>query len=205
MIKKAPVILGFDTSSAACRVALMRGEDVLDHVVEEMSKGQAERLMGLCEEVLTRNGFAATDLAAIGVGTGPGNFTGTRISVSAARGMALGLSIRAVGVSAFDALRFGHSGPCACSVDARRGAFYLQRFDQKEAGLDPVLIEASENPEFEGPMIGHKGQEALYPTAIAICRATAEQYTRPVPRPAPLYIRPADAAPARDAPPTILA
>ena len=64
-----------------------------------MDKGQAERLMPLLEEVLAEGGIGWADLTALAVGTGPGNFTGVRIAVAAARGLALGLGIPAIGVT----------------------------------------------------------------------------------------------------------
>ena len=99
----APLVLGFDTSAGHCAAALMRGGKVLSSRLEEMTRGQAERLMILLEEVLVEGGAAWQDLDAIGVGVGPGNFTGIRIAVSAARGLALGLEVPAVGVDGFEA------------------------------------------------------------------------------------------------------
>jgi tRNA threonylcarbamoyl adenosine modification protein YeaZ len=98
-----PIILGFDTSAAHCAAALLCGDRVLVSRREEMTRGQAERLMPLLEECLSDAGFGWSDLTAIGVGIGPGNFTGIRIAVSAARGLALALDIPAVGVDGFDA------------------------------------------------------------------------------------------------------
>jgi len=69
-----------------------------------MARGQAERLMPMLEEMLAQAGHAWRDLAAIGVGTGPGNFTGIRIAVSAARGLSLALGVPAIGVSGFEIL-----------------------------------------------------------------------------------------------------
>lgn len=86
-----PLILGFDTSAAHCAAVLLRGDMVLAAQHEDMTKGQAERLMPMLEQVLAEAGAGWGDLAALGVGIGPGNFTGVRISVSAARGLALGL------------------------------------------------------------------------------------------------------------------
>ena len=93
-----PLILAFDTSAAHCAAALLSGDRVLARVAEAMPRGQAERLMGLLHEVLSGSGHDWRDLDAIGVGIGPGNFTGIRISVSAARGLALGLGVPAYGV-----------------------------------------------------------------------------------------------------------
>ncbi|KAF0675328.1 tRNA (adenosine(37)-N6)-threonylcarbamoyltransferase complex dimerization subunit type 1 TsaB [Profundibacterium mesophilum] len=96
------MILAFDTSAAHCAAALLSEEGVHARRHEEMARGQGERLIGLLEEVLAEGGAAWSDLTRIGVGTGPGNFTGIRISVSAARGLALGLGIPAIGVTHFE-------------------------------------------------------------------------------------------------------
>ncbi len=168
-----------------------------------MAKGQAERLLILCEEILAARGHRWQDLQAIGVGIGPGNFTGIRISVAAARGLALGLGVPAVGISAFDALRYGTPGPCACAVDARRGQVFLQVFDGDHP-RDPLICDAGDLPLHDGPLIGAGGQPPAHPVAEAMAHLAATRYTQNPPRPAPLYLRPADAAPARDAAPAIL-
>ena len=97
----APLILAFDTSGAYCAVALIHGDTVLHKVNENMVQGQAERLMGLLIETLATESANWQDLSALAVGVGPGNFTGIRIGISAARGLALGLSIPAYGVNGF--------------------------------------------------------------------------------------------------------
>ncbi|MFT6673915.1 MAG: N6-L-threonylcarbamoyladenine synthase [Sulfitobacter sp.] len=199
----APLILAFDTSAAHCAAALLSGDDLLQSRHEDMAKGQAERLLVLCQEILEASAKSFQDLDAVGVGIGPGNFTGIRISVSAARGLALGLGVPAVGVSNFDALGFGQNGPCACAVDARRDQVYLQGFDNP-ALADPALYDAAALPDFDGPLIGAGGLAPALPVAEAIARLTADRYLTTATRPAPLYLRPADAAPARDVAPAIL-
>ena len=198
-----PLILAFDTSAAHCAAALLSGDHMLASRVEPMTKGQAERLLVLCEELLAEAGAAYADLDALGVGVGPGNFTGIRIAVSAARGLALGLGIPAVGVDAFEALREGHDGPCACAVDARRDQVFLQGFDNPTLS-EPALFDATALPAFDGPLIGAHGEPPAMPVAEAIARIAARRYQAQPPRPAPLYLRPADAAPARDAAPVLL-
>jgi len=200
---KRPLVLAFDTSAAHCAAALLSGDRVLASRVEQMAKGQAERLLVLCEELLSEAGVTYGDLTALGVGIGPGNFTGIRIAVSAARGLALGLGIPAVGVDAFDALREGHDGPCACAVDARRDQVFLQGFDNAAIST-PALYDAAALPAFTGPLIGADGEPPAMPVAEAIARITARRFASNPTRPAPLYLRPADAAPARDAPPVLL-
>jgi N6-L-threonylcarbamoyladenine synthase len=199
-----PLVLAFDTSAAHCAAALLSGQTVLGAVQHEMQRGQAEALMGICDALLADHGKRFRDLTAIGVGVGPGNFTGIRISVSAARGLALGLGIPAIGVNAFDALRYGVSGPCACAVDARREQVYFQAFDAPEP-RDPVLCDKDALPAHNGPLIGATGQAPAVATAVAIAHLCRDRMHQPSPRPSPLYLRPADAAPARDAPPVLLA
>ncbi|MFT5362649.1 MAG: tRNA threonylcarbamoyladenosine biosynthesis protein TsaB, partial [Dinoroseobacter sp.] len=74
------MILGFDTSGPYCGGALWAGGEIIAAKHEDLAKGQAERLMVMLEEILAQAGVAWCDLEALGVGIGPGNFTGIRIS-----------------------------------------------------------------------------------------------------------------------------
>ncbi|MEL6887143.1 MAG: tRNA (adenosine(37)-N6)-threonylcarbamoyltransferase complex dimerization subunit type 1 TsaB [Pseudomonadota bacterium] len=190
-MSNAPLILGFDTSAAHCAAALVRGDTLLAAAGEEMARGQAERLMGLLEELLAAGHVTWADLSALAVGVGPGNFTGIRIGVSAARGLALGLGIPAYGISGF--VSRGRLAPPGARVHipAPRDMAYVLDGDT------PALIPSSDviNP-------------APQPTPSALAREIAgagvAQWPAPAPAPAPLYIKLPDAAPARDAPPLIL-
>ncbi|NIY71179.1 tRNA (adenosine(37)-N6)-threonylcarbamoyltransferase complex dimerization subunit type 1 TsaB [Marivivens donghaensis] len=187
-------VLAFDTSAAHCAAALLLTDGTVHTRVEEMSKGQAERLMPLVEELLAEHGLKMSDLGAIGVGIGPGNFTGIRISVSAARGIALGLGIPAIGVDGFDARAFGHSAPVTTVIAAPRGQVYAR--DDNGA---PEMRSAEDPSPY--PVVPEPTAHQLIENValIAVERATTDQ-----PRPAPLYVRAADAAPPRDAAPKIL-
>ncbi len=216
-----PTLLAFDTSAAHCAAALLRDGQIVASAHEDMAKGQAERLMPLLQEVLDAGGVTYQDLDAIGVGIGPGNFTGIRISVAAARGLALSLGVPAVGVSTLEAMGFGQDAPVMCSLDARRDMFYTQTFNcdvARNAGPDLAGFEdiPFPNPKAEMPVIGHRADEIatrtggpvlapLYPLAHAIARKAAMHMNDPdLPRPAPLYVRAADAAPPRDPAPILL-
>ena len=197
-----PTILAFDTSAAHCAAALLVGGAIVVEQAEEMKRGQAERLMPLLEEVLTEAGLGWSDLDAVAVGVGPGNFTGIRIAVSAARGLALGLGKPAVGVSTLEAQAEGAARPCLSLHDARRGLTFAQvlRPDGPDAP-EIVLDVAQVRPDLaRAPVI----DPALLPPSMA--RIAAQRLARgePIPRPAPLYIRSADAAPPKDPAPTIL-
>ncbi len=216
------LILAFDTSAAHCAVALLRGDDVLSESVEEMARGQAERLMPLLEETLAEAGAGWADLAALAPCVGPGNFTGTRITVSAARGLALGLGIPAIGISALEAQASDIGGEVLSSLDARRERIYLQRFLDGKAIDEPALttIEdiAGTRTTNDLRVIGDRSSEIAEalginvrnalprpdPTAIPLARCAVGRLPTAGGRPKPLYIRQADAAPSSDIAPLIL-
>lgn len=213
-----PLILGFDSSAAHCAAALLRGDRVLAARHEDMAKGQAERLIPLLEEVLTEGGVDWPDLSALGVGVGPGNFTGIRIAVSTARGLALGLGIPAVGVSLLDCLALDAPRPVLTCLDARREHLYAQLVTDAKVG--PVQMVALDDVPnlFDTPdltCVGQRADEvaarlnarhipAAFAPASAVARIAAQQWDLAPPRPAPLYIRPPDAAPPSTPPPVIL-
>ncbi|MDA0962068.1 MAG: tRNA (adenosine(37)-N6)-threonylcarbamoyltransferase complex dimerization subunit type 1 TsaB [Proteobacteria bacterium] len=188
-----PTILAFDTSAAHCAAALLHAGRVLTRV-DDMGRGQAEHLMPMLEEMLAGAGLGWRDLDGIGVGVGPGNFTGIRISVAAARGLALGLTRPASGVSLFETTQ-ALSGQARVAVPAPRGQVYLC-----DAGAAPVLAGAEDVEaalSSDHPPADHVACIAR----IAAARLASGQGITP---PAPLYVRPADAAPSRDAPPVML-
>jgi tRNA threonylcarbamoyladenosine biosynthesis protein TsaB len=187
-LRPEPVILAFDTSAAHCAAALLMGDRIVSAREEPMMTGQAERLLPLLEEMLAAVRLTWTDLSAIAVGTGPGNFTGIRIAVSAARGLALALGIPAIGVSRLEALAYGLPRPATVRLDAKRGQVYAQDFPDGT----PELRAA------DGPL-----SEAPVPLAEAITRIAATRLQGHHDRPAPLYIREADAAPSKITAPRI--
>lgn len=211
------MILGFDTSGPWVGTALFHDGAVPAAHYFDMAKGQAEALMPQIEQTLTDAGTTLSDLTAIGVGIGPGNFTGIRISVSAARGLALALGIPAIGVSLLDALALQAPHPVLATLNAPRDHLYLQRFAEG-ADRPPALVPKAELSDWLIPNITLVGQDspdlskahnvahapAAFAPASAIARIAATRLSKPQPRPAPLYIKPADAAPSRDTGPTLL-
>ena len=192
-----PLVLSFDTSAAHVAAALLCGEEIVARKVEEMKRGQAERLMPLLEEVVSEGGKSFADLDAIGVGVGPGNFTGIRISVSAARGLALGLGIPAVGVNSFDAIEAGLDHPAVPVVPGPRGQGYLSPKD----GVPYLASEEELLDIMQDVVLATPKADSL---VEQIARLAAQRYQDSPARPAPLYIKPADAAPPKDPAPVIL-
>lgn len=208
-----PTIIAFDTSRPACSAALLIDGKVTVRV-DEMAKGQAEHLMPMLEDMLHDAGLTWPDIDGIGVGIGPGNFTGIRISVAAARGLALGLGKTAVGVSTLDALALGTRNAIAC-LAAPRGRAYIQW-----GGVAALCELTAEDmppyqPKAEPVLVGDAAEAVAkfmplqivapkHPLIAAIARLAAARLHSTTKAPVPLYLRAADAAPARDAPPVIL-
>jgi tRNA threonylcarbamoyl adenosine modification protein YeaZ len=190
-------ILAFDTASAHCAACLLV-DGTATVRVDSMSKGQAEHLMPMLEEVLAAADLGWADLDAIGVGTGPGNFTGIRISVSAARGLALGLGIPAVGVTHLEAQVHGIARPATAISPAPRGHVYLQHFSPAPSA--PCLVP------HDDPRAADASPPLPATTMLThMAKITSERMHDNPPRPAPYYVRAADAAPPRDPAPVILA
>ncbi|WP_256212378.1 tRNA (adenosine(37)-N6)-threonylcarbamoyltransferase complex dimerization subunit type 1 TsaB [Loktanella sp. DSM 29012] len=203
-------VLAFDTSGPQCAAAIMTPSGITTRI-DAMSKGQAEHLMPMLDEMLREAGLNWAGLDAIGVGIGPGNFTGIRIAVAAARGLALALNIPAIGVSSLEAQVEGLTGPVISVLDARSGRFYAQFFDATTRGT-PEFLEPGQaprcpagiRPAYVGAAAFGEVIAAAMPPATAMAIIASRRMQIPQPRPAPLYLRPADAAPPRDAPPVVV-
>ena len=100
-------LLAIDTATEAMSVALHDASTVCAHRFELIGRGHAERVLPLVQEVLAEQGWALSDLTALAVGRGPGAFTGVRIGISVAQGLAYGLGIPVVGVSDLEAVAVG--------------------------------------------------------------------------------------------------
>src|SRR4051794_26516035 len=98
-------ILAIDTAANLCAACVFDGDAdrELGRSVRDIGKGHAEVLMDVIAEALAAAGAAFGDLDAVAVAVGPGSFTGIRVGVSVARGLALAQKIPAAGVSTLDA------------------------------------------------------------------------------------------------------
>ncbi len=189
MVSEPPLILAFDTSAARCAAALVLGHAVLARRDEAMDRGQAERLLPMLEEMLAEAGLGWPVVDGIGVVTGPGNFTGVRLAVAAARGLAMALGIPAVGVSRFEALA-DRPGDVTVTLADKRGRFSQSFRDGRP--LAPPAAAPADTP-----------AEAALADPVVVARLAALRIGE-APPPAPLYLRPADAMPSSDPVPVLL-
>ena len=186
-------VIVFDTSDRYIGAALYRGKENILTKIEFMAKGQAEALMSFLNKLLAVSSLNWSDMSKIGVCTGPGNFTGIRISVSAARGLALGLEIPAIGVTSFEATLYGRGNENLALLPANKGFYYVGSNPKNaqyiaEDKINPENVNYINKP---SPEV-HLKNIALLTQEKKICR------------PVPCYIKPADATPSLNKAPNIL-
>jgi len=126
------VILGIETSTKTCSVALTDGEKMRDEISVSSGLSHSEKVIPLIDEVLRRNRIFLKDINGIAVSIGPGSFTGIRVGVSTARGLAQSLNIPVIGVPSLDGLAFGIGlrGELVCPmIDALRREIYTALYE----------------------------------------------------------------------------
>ena len=145
-------MLAIETSTDACSVALQVGDDVLsDHRVEARQHGAL--LLPMIDALMAEAGLEVSQLDALIYGRGPGSFTGVRIGVACAQGIALGADLGVVGVSTLHSIaqgtyrKYGDTAVAVC-VDARMDEVYFCRYALGEGGLmQPEMEELIAPPE----------------------------------------------------------
>lgn len=140
-VNSEPLILGIDSANSACSVALVRGDNILGSITKEMTRGQAEELLVMADDILKKAKVEPSSLDCVGVTVGPGSFTGLRIGLSAARGLALSISRPCIGVTTFETVANGiatdgkfingdlEQQRLLVAIETRREDFYVQLFD----------------------------------------------------------------------------
>jgi tRNA threonylcarbamoyl adenosine modification protein YeaZ len=216
-------VLAIDTALEACSVAVLDTGNPAGFVHESqpMARGHAEALMPMMARVLDAANMAATELDRIAVSVGPGSFTGLRVGIAAARGLALATAKPAVAITTFAGFAAPYiaaddSLPVVAAIDARHDHLYLQVFGPGGRTLvtprlvsltDALRIATSGSPRVVGTaarlLASHWPSAAAIPAAIDPRRApdigwvarlgAAAQDTGAPPK--PLYLRPPDAKP----------
>lgn len=134
------IVLGLDTCLSACSVAVLDDGRVLAAAREVMARGHQERLAPMAREVMIQAGLPFSALQRIGVTVGPGSFTGLRVGVAFAKGLAAALDLPAVGVGALEALAAEADGLVFAAIDARRDQLYVQAFEHGRPLMAPDAL-----------------------------------------------------------------
>lgn len=144
-------ILALDTCLASCSAAILRpGENEPFSRYAPMERGHAEALFPMIEAVMEEAGATFSDLTRIAVTSGPGTFTGVRVGVAAARGLALACGVEIVGATSLHVMAkacltaLPANPPAGRGVviahDARRGEIYVQNFGLNGMPLSNALM-----------------------------------------------------------------
>jgi tRNA threonylcarbamoyladenosine biosynthesis protein TsaB len=216
-------VLAIDTALAACSAAVL--DTVFGGVIASeslpMLRGHAEALIPLIARVMARAELGMFDIDRVTVTTGPGSFTGLRVGISAARGIALAADKPAFGISTLSAYAAPHLAedktvPVIAAIDARHSHVYLQVFGPsgrialapRLAPLSEAILAVSEAPCRLVGTAARSVAERLAPGAAAPLRVDAREAPdidwvarmgAVLPEgqapPNPLYLRAADAQP----------
>ena len=134
------IVLGLDTCLSSCSVAVRDGETVLASAREVMARGHQERLGPMTQQVMAEAGIGFDQLDRIGVTVGPGSFTGLRVGIAFAKGLAAALSLPSVGIGTLEALAADADGLVFAAIDARRDQVYVQGFEDGRALMAPDAL-----------------------------------------------------------------
>ena len=146
-------ILGIETATNVCSVCILENSQLIAEYTTNISKTHSQRLMPMIKHVLANVELIPGDIEAIAVSIGPGSFTGARIGISVAKGMAMALDIQIVGVSTLDGIAYNlmnsYTDQVCVITDARRKQVYTatyesakrkaQRTDMKKLTGDIVI------------------------------------------------------------------
>ncbi len=141
------LILAIDTALDACAAGVLDtdADALIAHELQAMQRGHAEALMPLLARVIKDSGIGFNDLDRIAVTTGPGSFTGLRVGISAARGIALAADKPVVGVTTLAAYASPHlrehgEHPILSAIDARHDHVYFQVVSGDGTSLIPPRV-----------------------------------------------------------------
>lgn len=132
------LLLAFESSAKAAGVALLRDGALLGEYFQNSGQTHSRTLLKMAEDLINNCDLQVSDLDAVAVANGPGSFTGLRIGVAAAKGLAWGREIPCVGVSTLEAMAEGAyltDGILVCCMDARRSQVYNAIFQKKNGEL----------------------------------------------------------------------
>lgn len=212
-------VLGIETSSRRGTVALVEASHPVVTLSHDEPNAHAERMLPLVERALEQAGWSRQTLARVGVGVGPGSFTGLRVGIALAQGIALGLGIPLLGVPSLAAMAAAvprHvAGVRQPLLDARRGEVFVARYDLDGAELLPPRTLSREAAQSDASQAGivlvgeitaelglepaHRSEESDLPHARWVAALAAQAVPDGLPA-EPLYVREADAVLPKEAP-----
>lgn len=131
-------ILAIDTSTEACSVAIWNQGEVLA-LSELRPREHTQRILPMVQQILANSGLVLSQLDVLAFGCGPGSFTGVRIGIGIAQGLALGADLTMLGISTLQTMaqgawRVSHAERVLAAIDARMGEVYWGQFERQQDG-----------------------------------------------------------------------
>jgi tRNA threonylcarbamoyladenosine biosynthesis protein TsaB len=154
-------ILAVDTATEACSAALLVG-DTLFSRWEEAPRDHTRKILPMVQAVLEDAGISLSDLDAIAFGRGPGSFTGVRIGISVAQGLAFGVGVPLIGISTLAAMaqgayRLDGAEQVLTAIDARMNEVYFGRYELIDGRMQLVGDEVVSDP---AALVDARGKQA---------------------------------------------
>lgn len=136
--------LGIDSATQICSAAILRDGALIAERFERAPRRHAELLLSFVDDVLAKANMVTKDLETVAVSIGPGSFTGLRIGLSVAKGIATGLDIPVIPVPSMDTIAYkvfhqdAHAGQASILIPARIHEYYYGRY--RRAAGKPEMI-----------------------------------------------------------------
>ncbi len=155
-------ILAVDTATEACSAALLVGDKLFSRW-EEAPRDHTRKILPMVQAVLEDAGISLSDLDAIAFGRGPGSFTGVRIGISVAQGLAFGAGVPLIGISTLAAMaqgayRLDGAEQVLTAIDARMNEVYFGRYELIDGRMqlvgDEVVSESAALVDVRGKLAG---------------------------------------------------
>lgn len=154
------VVIAIDAAVGGCSVAVTRNGSPLAAAAEAMVRGHAEVLPPMIRRVMAQAGIGWPELTAIAATVGPGSFTGVRIGLAAARGLALATGATTVPITTLEAIAAGAGvgdAPLLVALDSKRQDLYAQWFENSGQPIGPPMVVALEGLRINAGSYAAKG------------------------------------------------
>jgi tRNA threonylcarbamoyladenosine biosynthesis protein TsaB len=169
------VTLAIDITTPIGSLALTRNGHLLEEFTLEAPTGFGEIIFAAIDGLLKRHSATIHDVSLIAVATGPGTFTGVRMGLTLAQGLAEALNIPVCGVSNLKALAHTGTGPERAPVlDARRGQHYTAIYNESGELIEPERLQTLEEFTPGVPVVHQSGPLAAAIAAIAAVAKTPQ-------------------------------
>lgn len=192
-----PVMLAIDCATGPLSVAVWKNGGVAAYLEDVGSNMQSARLVPMIENVLKKSNTAYADLSAVACTTGPGSFTGIRVALATARGIAFAAGVKGLGFTTLEVLAHTQKGKVLAALNAGKGECYYQMFEHGRATSEPRVgdFARAKTEANNATIVGNMDTNSAltFPRAdILAVLATTGATPRAL---SPFYIRPPDAKP----------